>query len=106
MIHANDFMFCPILQNVVVGINSRLREIRGFRNCASLEWIEIHSPVEIIGNEAFTSVAISLNRRKVKSHHRIFVMLTDDKYLVRNRRRCHMLIAGKKTPMKITDGSS
>jgi hypothetical protein len=106
MIQAKDFLFCPRLQNVVVGINSRLREIRGFRNCALLEWIEIHSPVEIIRSEAFTSVTVSSDRRKVKSHHRVFVMLTDDKYLVRNRRRCHMLNAGKKTPMKITDGSS
>jgi hypothetical protein len=101
-IHANDFLFCPRLQNIVVGINSRLREIRGFRSCPSLEWIEIHSSVEIIGSEAFTSVAVSPDRRKVKSHNRIFVMLTEDKYLVRNRRRCHLLSAGK----KITDGSS
>jgi hypothetical protein len=37
MSHANDFLFCSRLQNIVVGINSRLREIRGFRSCLSLE---------------------------------------------------------------------
>jgi hypothetical protein len=94
-IGSNDFRGCPTLREVIVSRKTVLREIHGFRDCSSLESIEICSAVEVIGPDAFThSVSAGFDRMRVVRRP-IFVIITDEKFLLRNRRRCQLLNRGK-----------
>jgi hypothetical protein len=91
VIGKQDFRSCPALREVIVGLHSRLREIHGFRNCPLLESIEIRSPVELIGREAFTHSTLCRFGEKRVLRRPIFIVMTDEALLWRSRRRYHLL---------------
>jgi hypothetical protein len=94
-IGSNDFRHCPALREVIVSRKTVLREIHGFRDCSSLKSIEIRSAVELIGRDAFThSVSANFDRTRVVRRP-IFVIMTDEAFLLRNRRRCQLLNRGR-----------
>jgi len=92
VIGKQDFRSCPALRKVVIGLHSQLREIHGFRNCPLLESIEIRAPVELIGREAFTHSAPCRFGEKRVLRRPIFVVMTDEALLWRNRRGYHLFL--------------
>jgi hypothetical protein len=94
-VSSNDFQRCPALRDVIVSKKALLKEIHGFRDCSSLESIKICLAVEIVGPAAFThSGSGSFNRMRVVRSP-IFVIMTDEEFLLRNRRRCQLLNRGR-----------
>jgi hypothetical protein len=98
-ISANDFRRCSALRSVVVGMDSSVREIFGFRDCPQLESIEVHAPGTLIGSDAFTSSVLvrTWQGYKKKTVHRpIFVIVANEDLLKITRRRFQTCICCKK----------
>jgi hypothetical protein len=99
VIDDNDFRCCLSLRNVIVDRVSQLKEIHGFQCCPSLESIEIHGPIEVIGNNAFTHLVRTdgppHNVRNWLCRRTIFLIVTDEEWLRRVRRQGHVLMHGR-----------
>jgi hypothetical protein len=91
-ISKSDFHHCSALREVAVGNSSALREIHGFRGCSSLQAIEIRCAIEVIGRDAFTHSALSLEAERCAFHSPVFVVVTDEEFYRRSRQRCHAFL--------------
>jgi hypothetical protein len=94
VIHADDFRFCPNLQEVIAGLQ---REIDGFRNCRKLKCLELSWSVEIVGKGAFSPDEDDGGRgtEAKLAHKPLFPTAGDEAGLRRRRRGCHVFIARK-----------
>jgi hypothetical protein len=72
-----------------------VREIGGFRNCRTLERVELAQLVEVVGRGAFGADEGGRGMETRRSGRPIFLMTGEEWWLQRRRRECHVFIAGK-----------
>jgi hypothetical protein len=92
VIGMNDFRACRALRNVIVERDSCLLELHGFRDCPSLEAIEVRSGIEIVGRDAFTHSIVSRHAERRIIRRPIFVVTMNEGMLRRSRHRSHMFM--------------
>jgi hypothetical protein len=103
-IRPNDFRRCSALRAVVVGMDSSVREIFGFRDCPLLESIEVRAPDMLIGSNAFRSSVLVRTRKgyeKKTVRQPIFVIVANEDLLKKTRKRCQTCICCKKRRQQI-----